>query len=72
MKILAKVRPNSKEERVEILGGNEFSIWTKAPAKEGKANEAVIKLLSRHFNIPKSRILIIKGLSSRNKVIDID
>jgi len=43
----------------------------KCPAKEGRANENVIKLLAEFFNLPKSRVKIISGHSSKNKVIEI-
>jgi len=42
-----------------------------APAKEGKANKALIELLSDYFNIPKSSIFIISGSSSKTKIVDI-
>jgi len=71
MKINLKVRPNSKQERIEKLSGGEFVLWTRAPAREGKANEAVIKLLSAYFSIPKSRINIVQGAGSKNKVVEV-
>lgn len=71
MKISVKVKPNSKVEKAEKVSENKFILWVKAPAKEGKANEAAIKLLSEYFGIPKSNISILKGRSSRNKIIDI-
>lgn len=71
MKIIVKIKPNSKEESVVKTGEEEFTLRVKAPAKEGKANKAVIDLLSGYFDIPKSRIIIIKGLASKTKVISI-
>ncbi len=71
MKINLKVRPNSKQERIEKLSEGEFVLWTRAPAREGKANEAVIKLLSAYFSIPKSRINIVQGAGSKNKVVEV-
>lgn len=43
---------------------------TAAPEK-GKANEALIKLLSEYFDIPKGVISIIRGETERNKLIEI-
>jgi uncharacterized protein (TIGR00251 family) len=70
MKIQVKVKPNSKTEE---LGreGDSFILKVKEPAREGKANQAVIKLLAEHFSIPKSRVRIISGFKSRNKVIEV-
>jgi hypothetical protein len=38
---------------------------------EGKANEAVIKLLARHFKVPKSAVKIVVGLTGRTKIVDV-
>lgn len=72
MKIAARIKPNSKVEKVSVVGEREFVLAVKAPAKEGRANTAAIELLSAYFDIPKSRISIIKGRTSRDKIINID
>jgi uncharacterized protein len=43
---------------------------TAAPEK-GKANEALIKLLASHFDVPKCAVNIIGGKTARTKIIDI-
>jgi len=42
------------------------------PPEKGKANKAVIELLSKALKVPKSRIEIIKGETSRIKTVFID
>jgi uncharacterized protein (TIGR00251 family) len=69
MKIAALVKPNSKQERLEKINDNNFVLWVKAPAKDGRANEETVELLSEYLDIPKSRIAIIKGHRNRNKII---
>lgn len=71
MSISVKVRPNSREQRIEKMGPSEFLVRVKAPSKEGRANQAVIGLLSEYFDIPKSRITIIRGHKTRDKIINI-
>ena len=71
MRITVKIRPNAKADQVEKLSEGIFSVRVKAPAKEGKANNALIKVLSDYFDIPKSRISLVKGLGSKNKILDI-
>ena len=71
MRISVRVKANSKKESVEKIGEREFLVRVKAPAKEGRANEAVIELLSEYFNVPKSRISIAIGKSGKNKVVNI-
>ncbi len=71
MKIFVKVKPNSKKESVKRIDPAHFEIWVKAPPAEGKANAAAINLLARHFDIPKSRIKIVTGAKSKQKVFEI-
>lgn len=71
MRIFVKVKPNAKVERVEKIDEIHFVVSVKAPPVEGKANDALIKLLADYFNIPKGNIKIVSGLSSRSKVIEI-
>jgi hypothetical protein len=43
-----------------------------AAPEGGKANDEVIELLAAHFGVPRSHIKILRGASSRNKIVDID
>jgi uncharacterized protein (TIGR00251 family) len=70
MKIQVKVKPSSKTEELS-QEGDSFIIKVKEPPKEGKANQAVIKLLAQHFGVPQSQIRILSGFRSRNKIIEV-
>jgi uncharacterized protein (TIGR00251 family) len=70
MKIRVKVTPNSKKEEV-IREDDIFLVRVKEPAKEGKANRAVIKVLAGYFGVAKSKVRILSGFASRNKTIEI-
>lgn len=71
-KIAVTVKANARQEAVEKISEENFVLRVKAPAKENKANQAVIKVLSEFFDLPKSRITIKQGLTCRNKVVWID
>ena len=71
VKISVRVKPNSKEELVEPCGENEYIVRVKEKAIEGRANAAVIKLLSEHFGVPRSAIIVLRGSKSRNKIIEL-
>ena len=71
MRISVRVKPNSKQDRVERISDAEFIVRVREKALVGRANEAAVRLLSGHFNTPKSNIRIIKGLKSRTKIFDI-
>jgi hypothetical protein len=70
MKLKIKVIPNTKDsEVVEEIGF--LKVKVDAPAKEGKANKRLIEILADYFKIPKSKVKILKGEGSRNKLIEI-
>jgi len=70
MKIQVKVKPSSKTEDISREGYS-FIVKVKEPPREGKANQAVIKLLAEHFGVPQSQVRILSGFRSRNKVIEV-
>jgi len=67
-----KVKPNSKLQNIKEEGDGSLTVSLKSPPVEGKANEELIKLLAEKFDVPKSRISIKSGLSSKHKLVDID
>jgi len=70
LKIKVKVKPNSKSEEVTQEGDN-FIVKVKEPPKEGKANQAVIKLLAKHFGVPQSQVRILSGFGNKNKIVEV-
>lgn len=71
MKIFVRARPGSKEEKVQKVDEGHFVVSVKAPPVEGKANQAILELLSDYFKLPKARIRIVSGHTGRQKVIEI-
>lgn len=72
MKISAKIKPNSRY-REEVVAGDDGSlvVYIKAPAIEGRANLAAVKLLAKHYGVAPSRVKLVRGTTSRNKVFEI-
>ncbi|MCR5506859.1 MAG: DUF167 domain-containing protein [bacterium] len=64
--------PNSKKDKIAGTFNGKIKISITAQPIDGKANEALIKFLSKKFHISKSSIEILKGLTSREKTISID
>lgn len=68
-----KITPrSSKNEIIGTIADGTLKIKLKAPPVDGKANEELIKFLSIEWKTPKSKIKIIKGLTSKNKIIEVD
>ncbi|MDR0967616.1 MAG: DUF167 domain-containing protein [Rickettsiales bacterium] len=67
MQTNVRITPNARQNKIALP-----RIWTTATPSDGAANDAVIKMLAKHFGVPKSKIRIIRGATSRDKVIEID
>ena len=66
-----KVVPNAgKTELIKTETG--YKARLAAPPVDGAANEALIALLSKEFGVPKREIEIVRGATSRNKVVKIN
>jgi len=71
MRVTIIAHPNSKKPRVEedLLG--ELHVYVSDPPLEGRANEAIIKALSKHFNVNRGHVLFISGTKSKSKTFEI-
>ena len=73
MKIPTTIKPNSRHREEVVVGSDGvYTIYTKAPAIEGRANAAAIKLLAKYFGVPQSRVKLVRGARAKHKVFLID
>jgi len=72
MKINLKVYPNAKKNKIIEKAENVFECYIKAKPEQGKANQAIIKLLADFFDISEKNIKLIKGFKNKNKTFDIN
>ena len=42
-----------------------------APPEDGKANEALVKLLAKNLDVGKTKVRIVSGMGSRVKIIEV-
>lgn len=71
MKIFVKAKPSSKKEGITPIDDTHFVIEVKAPPREGRATIAIAEALAGYFRVPFSRIRLVSGFSSREKVFEI-
>lgn len=64
------VKPGSSQEKIVESAAGELTVYLHASAHDGEANAALIKLLSKHFHVPKTSITIVRGTHSRTKLIE--
>ena len=67
--IQVKVKPNARSSSLEEVEAGLWLAQLKSPPVDGKANAALIEFLAKKLGIAKSRIIIIRGETSRRKTI---
>lgn len=73
MIIAVLVKPGSRKgPLVEVGADGELTIYVPERAVDGKANEAVVKLLAGHLGVANSRVRLISGATARRKRFRID
>jgi uncharacterized protein (TIGR00251 family) len=69
--IRVHVTPNAKQASVVKVGEAELEVRVDEAAMGGRANKRLLEILSEHFRVPKSRISIVRGARSRDKVLEV-
>lgn len=64
-----RLKPNARQESIALDEAGVLHVRVNAPPVEGKANAALIELLSDTLAIPKSWLSIKRGAASKNKVV---
>ncbi|MBN9151619.1 MAG: DUF167 domain-containing protein [Micrococcales bacterium] len=76
MNVTVRVKPGSRKgpliEQELTPDGEILTVFVQQRAVDGQANSAVVELLAKHFNVPRSRIEIVRGHSSRLKMVRVD
>lgn len=70
-RISVTVKPDSRVAAVTQVSEVEFRVAVREPARDGRANAALVELLARHFGIAKSAITIVRGQASRKKIVEL-
>jgi len=71
MKLSVIVHPNARNPRIEtdLLGMTH--VYVASPPLEGKANKEVVESLAEHFGVSKSKVILLQGGKSKNKVFEV-
>jgi uncharacterized protein (TIGR00251 family) len=74
MEVRIQVHLTPRARRDEIAGwqGEVLRVRVAAPPVDGKANDALVRLLASALGLPKSRVGIVTGGKSREKTVGID
>jgi uncharacterized protein (TIGR00251 family) len=70
MRLNIRVIPNAKQNKA-VKEENRYKIYLTSPPVEGKANKALVNFLAEQFKVKKNKIKIVRGLKSRDKIVEI-
>lgn len=68
-RLTVKVQPGASLSQVVGFRGDVLRVRVAAPPERGKANDALVALLAQALDVPRSRIGILRGHASRDKVV---
>jgi uncharacterized protein (TIGR00251 family) len=71
-RITVKVHPRARRTQITRRIGDAYKLDVAAPPIDGKANQACVDFFAALGGVPKSRVRIVAGLTSRIKVVEID
>ena len=73
LRTMISVRISPRSSRSEVTGFKQDVLYVKvaAPPVEGKANSELIVILSKRLSIPRDSLEIVRGHTSKNKVVSV-
>jgi uncharacterized protein len=71
-RVTVKVHPRARRSGPAGKFGDAWKLDLAAPPVDGKANEECVRCLAELCGVPRARVRIVTGLTSRTKVVDIE
>jgi len=71
-RVTVKVHPRARRSAITGRLGEAWKLDLAAPPVDGKANEECVRFLAELASVPRARVRIILGASSRTKVVEIE
>jgi len=65
------VQPRCSREGVGPVMGDRLKVLVNAPPVEGKANQAVQRVLAEALGVPRSAVTILRGETGKRKTVHI-
>lgn len=72
MKVSLKVYPRSSREEVVKGSDGNLKVYIRQAPVDGKANKELIRVLAGYYKARKADIHIVRGSTSRDKIVEID
>jgi uncharacterized protein len=67
-----RVSPGARRPGIGGRHGDAWKVRVAVPPEDGRANEAVLRLLAETLDVPRARLALVSGHSSRDKIVVLD
>jgi len=67
-----RLTPRASRDKIAGWEGDVLRVRVTAPPVEGRANDALLRLLARALDVPTGRLRLVRGQTQRNKVVAIE
>lgn len=72
IQIALRAQPGARVEAVSLGPDGVLDVKVRAPALDGRANEAVVRALAAALHLRPRQIRLVRGARSRDKLVEID
>jgi len=71
MLLKVKVIPHARIAQLEQVAELSYRARVRAPPEKGEANRELIELIAEHFKVPKRAVRVVRGHTSREKLVEL-
>jgi len=73
VKLALRVQPNARRTALLMrMSSGEWKVAVSAPPADGRANDAVVELVSDLLGVKRSQVTLVRGASARSKVVEVE
>lgn len=67
-----RVSPGARKPGIAGRHGDAWKVRVAEPPEDGRANEAVLRLLADTLDVPRASVVLVSGHASRDKIVTLD
>jgi len=73
VKLALRVQPNARRTALLMrMSSGEWKVAVSAPPADGRANDAVVELVSGLLGVRRSQVTLVRGAAARSKVVEVE
>lgn len=72
MRIVVHAKAKSRQRKIEKVDEGMYRVWVHAAPEKGKANDEILEVIAKYFEVARSRVRIVIGKTAREKLVEID